>query len=57
MYMTKSPKMERLLRISNMIMFLESSTDKKEKVDEIKAARSDGIIDEEEAVELACEYC
>ena len=49
--------MNDFLRMARLLGFLEASTNKADKVLEIKMAREDGLIDEEEAAELAIEFC
>lgn len=56
-FTSRNPKMDAFLRMGRLLAFLETSTNKEEKVLEIKMAREDGLIDEEEALELAIEYC
>ena len=45
------------MRIARLCAFLGSSSDKGDKVLEIKAARDDGVITEDEAIDLAIEFC
>ncbi len=57
MFTSRNKKMEDFLRMAKLMGFLETSTNKADKVLEIKMAREDGLIDEDEAVELAIEFC
>ena len=45
------------LMMARLLSFLESDASKKSKVLEIKLARDEGLISEDVAIELACEFC
>lgn len=57
MFTTNNKRIAGFLRMARLLDFLESSTNKADKVLEIKMARDDGFITEEQAVELAIEFC
>lgn len=57
MFVSRNDRIEDFLRMARLLGFLETSTNKADKVLEIKMAREDGLITEEEAVELAIEFC
>ena len=57
MFVSRSKRMQEFIRMAEVISFLESPAKKEDKVLEIKMAMEDGIITQEEAVELACEFC
>ena len=45
------------LRMAELLGFLESSASKAEKIREISKAKSEGLIDDEKAIDLATEFC
>lgn len=57
MFTSDNVKIKGFLQMARLLGFLESSASKEEKICEIKAAVATGLIDQEEAVELAVEYC
>lgn len=57
MFYSRDKKMADFIRMAQLLGFLETSKCKADKVLEIKAAREDGLIDEDEAIELAIEFC
>lgn len=56
-FTSQNKKMNDFLRMARLLGFLETSNNVEDKKLEIKMAREDGLIDEEEAIELALEYC
>ena len=56
-FVSKNPRIDGFLRMARLLGFLETSNSKEDMVLEIKMARDDGLITEEEAVELAIEFC
>ena len=57
MFTSKDNRIKSFLRMAWLLGFLETSTNKADKVLEIKMAREDGLITDEEALELAIEFC
>lgn len=56
-FVSRDKKTARFLRMAQLLSFLETSDNKADKVLEIKAAREDGAITEDEALELTIEFC
>ena len=56
-FKSDNEKMQAFIEMGRLIAFLESDVSKKDKVAEIKAARANGLVDDDEAVMLACEFC
>lgn len=56
-FVSRNKKINDFLRLARVLGFLATSNNKEDKVLEIKMARADGLIDEEEAIELAIEFC
>lgn len=46
-----------MLKVARLISYLENTEDKAAKIAEIKAARSNGLINDMEAVDLTIEFC
>ena len=43
--------------MGRLLGFLQSDADKADKVRAIKAARADGLVDEDQTLELTIEFC
>ena len=56
-FVTSNPKVADFLRMNRLLGYLESDAPKANKIREIKAAREDGFLTEDEAIELAIEFC
>ena len=56
-FVSTKKNIDEFLRMGRLLGFLESTTNKDEKVDAIKAARQEGLIDEDTALDLAIEFC
>lgn len=57
MFTSSSKNINDFLRMAKLLGFLETSTNKADKVLEIKMARDDGFITDDDAIELAIEFC
>lgn len=57
MLTSRNRRTDEFLRMGALLGLLETSSNKAEKADAIKAARENGLITADEAVELAIEYC
>lgn len=57
MFTSKNRKTTEFLRMAQLLGFLETSNNKVDKTFEIKMAMADGLINEDEALELAIEFC
>lgn len=56
-FVSKNKNTSEFIQMGRLLYFLEMTDSKEDKVDEIKAARANGLITEEEAIELAVEFC
>lgn len=56
-FVSKEKNISDFIRMAHLISFLDSSASKKDKALEIKMARDDGFITEDEAIEIAVEFC
>ena len=56
-FVSKNKNTSEFIQMGRLLYFLEMADNKGDKVDEIKAARANGLITEEEAIELAVEFC
>lgn len=56
-FVSKNKNISEFIQMGRLLYFLEMTDNKEDKVDEIKAARANGLITEEEAIELAVEFC
>ena len=57
MFVSKNRQMNNFIRMARLLGFLDTSNNKADKVLEIKMAREDGLINDEEALELILEFC
>ena len=56
-FVSSDKRISDFIRMAHLLGFLDSDAPKEDKVLEIKMARDDGFITEDEAVELAIEFC
>lgn len=56
MFTTSNKKIQGFIRMAQVLSFLESSASKEDKILELKMARDDGFITDDEALELAIEF-
>lgn len=56
-YTTSKCSVKEFLGIRDLLNVLETSNDKELKKNEIKAARDSGLISDDDAVDLAIEFC
>ena len=56
-FVGKDKRTNDFIRMAHLLGFLETSDNKADKVLEIKMAQKDGLITEEQAVELTIEFC
>ena len=57
MFCSRSKRIIEFMQMAKLIEFLVSEKSNDAKILEIKAALKDGLIDDEQAFELALEYC
>ena len=56
-FVSRNKNIDGFLRMGRLLGFLQSDADKADKVLAIKAARADGLVDEDQALELTIEFC
>ena len=56
-FVSHNKKIDGFLKMGRLIGFLQSDAEKDEKIAEIKAARTNGLISDDEALELTIEFC
>lgn len=56
-FTSRNKKTKGFLEMARLLNFLEKTSDKVEKARAIREARESGLIDAEEAIDLAVEFC
>lgn len=57
MFTSQNERIRGFLRMARLLDYLQSDATRSDKVFEIKRARDDGFISEDEALELTIEFC